>query len=56
MRGIEKKNQNKGTFYKAYVITDGKKFYIDPEFLKKLAFNPHESYIFTGKRIHIEKT
>ena len=56
MCGIEKKKQNEETDYKAYVISEGKKVYIDPEFLKNSIFDLHESYIFTGKRIYIEKT
>jgi hypothetical protein len=56
MCGNRKKKQTEGTVYKAYVITEGKKVYIDPEFLKKSVFNPHESYTFTGKRIYIEKS
>jgi transcription initiation factor IIF auxiliary subunit len=55
MIGTEKKKESEGAVYKAYVIKDGKKVYIDPEFLKKLVFDLHESYIFRGKRIYLEK-
>jgi transcription initiation factor IIF auxiliary subunit len=55
MPGTEKIKQDEGAVYKAYFITDGKKVYIDPEFLKKSVFNLHESYIFRGKRIYLEK-
>jgi len=55
MQGTEKKKQNEGAVYRAYVIKDGRKVYIDPEFLKKSVFDLHESYIFRGKRIYLEK-
>lgn len=52
----EKKKETEGILYKVYVITEGKKVYIDPEFLKNSVFNLHESYIFAGSKIYIEKS
>jgi len=55
MYGNGKDNQWEGAVCRAYVIIEGKKVYIDPEVLKNCVFNPHETYIFTGRKIYIEK-
>ena len=55
MYGNGKDNQSEGIVRKAYVIIEGKKFYIDPEIVKKRAFCRYDSSGLTFRHIYIEE-